>query len=194
MISSDEVIRIFEERDALLRGHFLLASGKHSDAFFQAARVIQYPQELVRLCGALADTFRDQNVDLVVGPATGGIPIAHEVARALGVRSAFSEHDGDTMAVRRGLRIEQGERAIVVDDVVTTGGSIMKTVKHLQARGCNVVGIGAFVFRGRMQDHPFGSEPPFHVLATIEVGSYQPADCPMCKSGVPLVDPDDLFA
>jgi len=103
MISSDEVIRIFEERGALLRGHFLLASGKHSDAFLQAARVIQYPEELVRLCGALADTFRDQNVDLVVGPA-------------------------------------------------------------------------------------------FHVLATIEVGSYQPADCPMCKSSVPLVDPDDLFA
>jgi orotate phosphoribosyltransferase len=187
MLSGQEVLGIFEDCGALLRGHFLLTSGRHSPKFLQAALVLQYTDKTSLLAEELAAKFAAERPELVVGPAVGGIILAHEVARALGARSCYSEKEGDRMTIRRGFSVRPGTRALVVEDVVTTGGSVRKTVEHLQGRGAEVCAIGALVDRsGGTAEF----DVPFHVLAELQIETYRPADCPLCKSGIPLVEPD----
>ncbi len=190
-VSSDDVIDMFRESGALLEGHFVYASGRHGSQFIQAARVMQYPDKLERLCGALADLFRAAGVDLVVGPATGGILLAYETARQLGCRGAFVEKDGaGGMALKRGFALEAGTRVLVVEDIVTTGGSVQKAIDHLRARGAEVVGVGVLIDRSSGGAH---FDCPFHSLARLDMKSYAPDDPEVAELAGPPVDPDDLM-
>ena len=186
----EEVISIFKKTGALLEGHFVYTSGRHGRQFLQAARVLQHPNHTEALCKALADNFRNQRVQLVVGPATGGIILAYETARHLGVRGVFTEKEGkDGMVLKRGFALKPGTRVLVVEDITTTGGSVRKAANHVRDRGAVVVGIRAIIDRG-------GGEARFDVpcqtLAAVSMESWQPADCPLCKAGEPLIEPDDI--
>lgn len=171
---------------AYREGHFLLTSGRHGDRFFLLPLAFQRPRLAEAIGRAVAALFEGERVDAVVGPATGGIILAHEVARALGARSMFAEKDGDAMALRRGFRLEPGERVLVVEDVVTTGGSVNKTIAALERFSPEIVGVGAVIDRsgGRAA---FGA--PFGAVATVEARDWAPEECPLCRDGVPLVRP-----
>ncbi len=183
-----DIIDLFRATGGYLQGHFLLTSGRHSDAFLRAAALSQHPHKMAAACRALARLFTDERVDVVVGPAVGGILVAYEVARALNCRMAFSERQNGDMAVLRGFALSAGERALVVDDVMTTGGSIRKTVEHLRSRHVAVVGVGVLV------DRSGGSvrfDVPLRSLATIDIATYDPSECPLCTQGISLTDPDE---
>ncbi|HEY7354927.1 MAG TPA: orotate phosphoribosyltransferase, partial [Ktedonobacterales bacterium] len=174
---------------AVLEGHFLLTSGRHSPAYWEKFQVLQWPQQTERLCRALADHYRPANVEVVVGPTTGGIILAYEVARQLGVRGLFVENDPDRpghRALRRGFQVRQGERVLIVDDVLTAGTSIREVLEALAPFQPNIVGIGMLIDRSNGQAD-FGV--PLHALLHLTVPSYAPADCPLCAEGQPLVKP-----
>jgi len=185
-----DIINLLRETGGYLTGHFLLTSGRHSDRFLRAAALSQHPLDMSVACGALADLFASDQIDVVVGPAVGGIVVAYEVARALNVRMAFSERQAGNMAVLRGLSLVENERALVVDDVMTTGGSIRKTVEHLRSRDVTVAGVGVLVDRsgGTAQ-----FDVPLRSLATIEITTYEPSECPLCRQGIPVTDPDEAL-
>ncbi len=189
-MTTEEVIAVFRNAGALLEGHFLYASGRHGRQFLQAARVLQYPQHTEVLCKALAQRFRDQRVELVVGPAMGGIILAYETARYLNCRAAFTEKDDqDRMALKRGFALKPGTRVLVVEDVVTTGGSIKKTIAHLRQRAAEVLGVAALIDRSAGEAQ---FDCRFEPLAQFDMESWPPDACTLCKQGVPLVNPDNL--
>lgn len=189
-MSPEEVLTLFHKTGALLEGHFLYASGRHGSQFLQAARVVQYPGHTATLCRALAEPYADRGVDVVVGPATGGIVLAYETARHLGARAAFTEKEPDgSMALKRGFRLKEGERALVVEDIVTTGGSVRKTIGHLTARGAAVVAAAFLIDRSAGLA---SFDCPFTALAAIDMESYPPEECPMCAQGLPVTEPDDI--
>ncbi len=184
------VIDIFRQTGALLDGHFLYTSGRHGRQFLQAARVLQYPDHTETLCRAMAESARHDRVDLVVGPATGGIILAYETARHLQCRAAFTEKDGaGGMALKRGFALKPGTRVLVVEDIITTGGSVQKTIGHVAARGAEVVGVSVLIDRsGGQARFPC----PFRPLATLALESWPAEGCASCAAGQPLVEPDDL--
>jgi len=185
-----EVLDVFKASEALLEGHFIYTSGRHGRHFLQAARVLQYPQHTATLCGALAGLFKAEGVDLVVGPATGGIVLAYETARHLGCRTAYSEKDGaGGMAVKRGFTVRPGTRVLVVEDIITTGGSVMKTVEHLRGRGAEVVGVGVLIDRSGGEAR---FDCRFEPLARFTLESWAPDACALCAAGQPLIEPDDI--
>ncbi|WP_168188626.1 orotate phosphoribosyltransferase [Thermoflavimicrobium daqui] len=170
----------------LKEGHFLLSSGRHSARYMQCAQLLQHPQEAEAVGQALSDLFKDQKIDLVVGPALGGVIIAHEVARALGVRCLFTERKAGTMELRRGFTIQPGERVLVIEDVVTTGGSVKEVIKVLEGLGAEIVAIGSMVNRNQGQN-PF--QYPYQALTEIHIESYTPEECPLCQQGIPVIKP-----
>ena len=185
-MTKDEVLRIFRETSALLEGHFLLTSGLHSPQYFQCARVLQHPGLAQKLCTQLALPFIGGHIDVVVGPAMGGIIVAHEVARLLNSRAIFAERENGKMTLRRGFSIKQGEKVVVVEDVVTTGGSVKEVIQLVQELGGKIAGISFLVDRsqGKVKfDFPHSS------LLQMDVVTYQPDECPLCKKGIPLVKP-----
>jgi orotate phosphoribosyltransferase len=189
-MDSNEVIELFKKSGALLDGHFIYASGRHGRQFLQAARVLQYPQYTEPLCGAMADNFREAGVELVVGPATGGIILAYETARALNCRAAFSEKDGEGgMAIKRGFAIKEGVKVLVVEDIITTGGSVKKTISHLRERGADILAVSVLIDRSAGEA---SFDCPFRPLARLDMQSWAPDSCALCEQGVPLIDPDDL--
>lgn len=189
-MTQEEVLQKFRQTGALLEGHFIYTSGRHGRQFLQAARVLQFPEHTEALCKALADKFAGDRVDLVVGPATGGIVLAYETARHLGCRAAFTEKETDgTMALKRGFRIDPGTRVLVVEDITTTGGSVKKSIDHLRARGAEVVGVGVLVDRSS-GEAVFDCR--FESLARIAMQSWPPEECPACADAAPLVEPDDI--
>lgn len=189
-MTSDEVLNLFRKTGALLEGHFVYASGRHGRQFLQAARVLQYPEETGRLCAALAHYFADSKVDVVCGPATGGILLAYETARHLGCRSVFAEKNEDGgMAVKRGFHLAPGTRCLVVEDIITTGGSVQKTIDHLAGRGAEVIGVGVLVDRS---GGAAAFECPYHALATIQMESWPADDLPPDLANTPTIEPDDL--
>lgn len=170
----------------LKEGHFLLSSGRHSAQYMQCAQLLQYPNDAEQTGKALAGLFRHEKVDVVVGPALGGVIIAHEVARALGARCLFAERKDGKMELRRGFTIQPGERVLAIEDVVTTGGSVQEVVTLLEGMGAEIVGIGSIV------DRSGGNTPfkyPYRALTAIHIESYAPGDCPLCKQGLPVVKP-----
>ncbi|MBA4494215.1 orotate phosphoribosyltransferase [Paenactinomyces guangxiensis] len=179
----DEAIR---RTGVLKEGHFLLTSGRHSAQYMQCAQLLQYPGDAEAAGQALAALFRDEQVDVVVGPALGGVIIAHEVARALGVRCLFAERKEGKMELRRGFAVQPGERVLVIEDVVTTGGSVQEVVNLLEAKGAKIAGIGSIVDRSGGKT-PF--QYPYRALTAIEIQSYTSEDCPLCKEGLPAVKP-----
>ena len=187
MISRERVLEIFEKTEVLLEGHFQLTSGRHSARYLQCARVFQYPNYAEELCFSLANAFRYVNPQLCIGPALGGVVIAYETARSVGVRGLFAERDKDgVMTLRRGFAIEPGERVLVLEDVVTTGGSVHEVIDLIRSLGGEVVGVGAIVDRsGGKAD--FGV--PYISLISLEVESFDPADCPFCRTGSQAIKP-----
>ncbi len=177
---------IFQKAGALLKGHFLLTSGLHSPAYWEKFRILQFPSYTEQLCRMIADHFRRQNVQVVAGPTTGGIILAFEVARQLGVRGIFAEKEGEERSFRRGFSIDPGERVLIVDDILTTGSSIQEVIAAVNKLDGNIVGIGVLVDRsGQALDFGY---PLFscHRAATV---TYRPEECPLCAAGVPLVKP-----
>jgi len=181
------VLEAFREAGALLEGHFLLTSGLHSPKYLQCALVLQDPERAERLCRELARAVAGREIQCVVGPAIGGIIVAYEMARALGSRAIFAERVDGRMVLRRGFAIEPGERVMLVEDVVTTGGSLREVKDLVTAAGANVVAVAALV--DRTSGRESGLVVPLTALLEIDVPTYSPEECPLCRAGVPLVKP-----
>ena len=182
----DRVLTLMIETKALLVGHFRLTSGRHSGEYFQCARILERPEAAEELGRLLADRFRDDAIDVVVAPALGGIIIGYEVARALGVRSIFAERENGVMSMRRGFSITPAERVLVVEDVVTTGGSVKEVAKLVRDAGGEVVGFGFLIDRSL---DPPGLGEKSESLLKRRIDSYEPDHCPLCLEGIPLTKP-----
>ena len=183
---AEEVIKRFRETGALLEGHFVLSSGLHSTSYLQCALVLQHPAEAEALGRALADQHRRQGIVTVAAPAIGGIVIGYEVARALGARSIWTEREGGRMTLRRGFSIRPGEKVLVVEDVITTGGSTRETIEALRRAGASVVGALSIIDRsGGRADVGV----PRIALATLDIPAVAPTACPACERGEPLIKP-----
>jgi len=185
-ISSEEVLKIFKETGALLEGHFLLTSGLHSSKYFQCAKVLQYPEYAEILCRQIARHFYTSEVELVISPAIGGIIVGYEVARQLEARNIFAEREGGVMKLRRGFEIKPGERVLVCEDVVTTGGSVFEVIELVKNAGGKLVGVGCIVDRsgGKID---FGIR--FASVVRLEVPTFKPEECPLCKEGIEIEKP-----
>ncbi len=187
--SEEQVLQLFRETGVLLEGHFRLTSGKHSRQFLQCAQVLRFPAHTEELAAMMADPFRDEGVDKVVGPAMGGIILSYEVARQLGAEAIYTEKADEGARLRRGFSAEPGEKVLVVEDAITTGGTVNSAIEIFAQTQADLVGVSVLVDRsGRAVD--FGI--PYHAVVTMEIPAYTPADCPMCREGVPLVSPKDL--
>jgi orotate phosphoribosyltransferase len=187
MMTQDDVLEVFRAAGALLDGHFLLASGYHSPTYLEKFLVLQYPRQVELLCGELAEPYRDLAVDVVLGPTTGGMLLAYEVAKRLGTRSLYAERadDGKGRELRRGFAIASGERVLVVDDILTTGGSVRETIKLVTDAGAELVGVGVLADRsGGSVD--FGA--PLHALVTMALEKYAPDAIPDWLAAIPLTE------
>ncbi len=185
-LSESEIKEIFVKSGALLEGHFRLTSGRHSNRYIQCARVLMEPKYTEALCSHLAESFREEKVDLVIGPAMGGIVISYEMARQLGVPSLVTERVEGKMTLRRNFAIEPGQRVLVVEDVVTTGGSVLEVVDIVREAGGEVAGIALLVDRtgGKID---LGAR--LEACLSMNVESWEADACPLCKDGVPVVKP-----
>src|SRR5687768_18031328 len=185
-LTSDTVLDVFRRLGALHEGHFRLTSGLHSPGYLQCALVLQYPREAEGLGAALAEQTSALRADVVLSPALGGIVIGQEVARALGVRAIFAERQEGTLTLRRGFSLAPGEKVLVVEDVVTTGGSTRETIEVARAAGAEVVGAASIIDRsgGHQQ-----LDVPYIALASVALPTYDPAVCPLCRAGTPAVKP-----
>lgn len=185
-MNSEQVLDIYKKTGALLSGHFLLSSGLHSEQYLQSALVLQQPEIATELCAALAGNFRQECIEVVIAPALGGIFVAHETARALGVRAIFAERVSGELTLRRGFTIRTGERVLVVEDVITTGKSTKETIQVVQKAGGVVVAAAALIDRsGGKADIGV----PYKSLVTLSVPAYPQETCPMCKAGSKPVKP-----
>jgi orotate phosphoribosyltransferase len=178
---------MFRKSGAVLEGHFVLTSGRHSPVYWEKFRVMQYPAYVQQLCGMITDHFRNESIQLVAGPTTAGIILAFEIARQLGVRAIYAEKaENKTFAFKRGAAISPGDRVLVVDDVLTTGGSIKEVIAAVKERKGTVVGVGVLVDRTE-QKFDFGA--PLFGCLRAEAVSYPPDKCPLCEAKIPLVKP-----
>ncbi len=188
IIKTEEVMRKFKEAGAIQKGHFKLTSGVHSDTYIQCAQVMQHPEFMHNLCSELGKKFRGDDIDVIVGPAIGGIIMAHVMARVLGpwVRAIFTERENGKMTLRRSFEIKKGEKVVVVEDVTTTGSSVREVIDIVNSRKGKVVGVGVLIDRS-------GGKVNFGVktekLLTIDIKTYLPEECPLCKKGIPAVKP-----
>ena len=180
MLDREEILDYMRRTGALQEGHFILTSGRHSDRYFQCARLLQHPDIADRLTDMLADRFRDADVGSVVSPAVGGILVGQGVARALGVRALFTEREDGKMVFRRGFTLEEGERVLVTEDVVTTGGSVREVLEAVRAAGAEPVGVGILVDRS-----PGGADFGMKTVSLLqmEAASWDPQACPLCAEG-----------
>ena len=180
MYTQEQVLEIFARTGVLLEGHFRLTSGLHAAKYLQCAQLLQDPHEAGPLCEQLASYFKDAGATVVAGPATGGIILAYEVAKALGVKNIFGERENGVMTFRRGFKLEPTDKVLVLEDVVTTGGSVKELIACVKEAGAEVVGVASLVNRsgGRVD---FGV--PFKSLVNLDITTYQPEECPMCKEG-----------
>jgi len=185
-MTKTEVLNSFEKTGGMLRGHFILTSGRHSDTYMQCAKLFVDTLESEKICSALADKLQKYGATAVVSPAVGGILMGYEVARQLKVKNYFAEREGGAFALRRGFEIEKGTKVIVVEDVVTTGGSAKEVVALLQGMEIEVVCVASIVDRsGGKAD--FGV--PYEALLTLEIVTHDPNDCSICRTGIPAVKP-----
>ncbi|MDR0953025.1 MAG: orotate phosphoribosyltransferase [Elusimicrobiota bacterium] len=185
-MTKEEVLQIFKDSGALLEGHFKLSSGLHSSKYLQCAKVLQHPALSEKLCKELAQKLKDIKIDVVIGPAMGGVIIAYELARQLGVRGIFTERVDGQVMLRRGFALEKGERCLIAEDVVTTGKSTKEVIEVINAGGAKVVACASLIDRSN-GNVDFGV--PLATMAAVEVETYDETACPMCKKGEPLVKP-----
>ncbi|MBI3318412.1 MAG: orotate phosphoribosyltransferase [Candidatus Omnitrophica bacterium] len=181
-----EVTTLFRECGAWQDGHFILTSGLHSREYFQCAQVLQYPTLTSRLCQALAQRFISDEVTCVASPAVGGILVGYETARHLGVRSVFAEREEGRLRFRRTFHVSTKDRVLIVEDVVTTGGSVEEVISLVKDVGAEVVGVGALVDRSGGWA---AFDVKFHALVSVHVKTFAAAECPLCKEGVPFTKP-----
>ena len=182
MISKERVLEIFKEAGVLLEGHFLLTSGRHSNRYLQCAKIFRNTRYREELCAALADYYRNDGVEVVIGPAMGAVQMAYEVSRSLGCENFFAERENGAMTLRRGFAVQPGQKVLRVEDVITTGGSVREVMDLVKAAGGEVVGVGSIVDRtgGKID---FGV--PFHAVISLDVESWEADECPLCKAGAP---------
>ncbi|MCX6167986.1 MAG: orotate phosphoribosyltransferase [Ignavibacteriales bacterium] len=185
-MTNQNILEIFQNTNALLNGHFLLTSGRHSNQYFQCALVLQHPNYNEIICGMIADHFRGTEIDTVISPAIGGIIVGQEVARLLSKKSIFAEREEKILKLRRGFNIEEGKKYLVCEDVVTTGGSVFEVMEIVRNNGGTVAGVGYIVDRSNNKVQ-FGV-PQFSTLQ-LEVISYNPDECPLCKQNIPAIKP-----
>jgi orotate phosphoribosyltransferase len=176
----------FDETGALLSGHFRLSSGLHSDRYLQCALILQWPERAQRIGEALGSLLSAFDAEVIVGPALGGVIVGHETARALGIRSVFTERKDGVMQLRRGFGFAEAERAIVVEDVFTTGKSTRETISAIESRGARVVAAGSIVDRGLAPD---ALHVPWRSLLAIDAPSWPEDGCPLCAEGFPVESP-----
>ncbi len=179
-----DVVEILKECEALLEGHFLLSSGKHSNRYCQCAKLMQYPDKTEMVISLVADNVKDLGIDVVVGPAMGGITAAYELGRQLGIRAIFTERENNVMTLRRGFEIKPGEKILIMEDVVTTGKSSIETANVLEGLGGKVIGIGCVVDRKASEIHL-----PIYSAVKLEFETYDADNCPLCMNGSKPVKP-----
>ncbi len=186
MNSAEQILEQFRQSDALLEGHFILSSGLHSSQYLQCALALQYPSDAAKFARAIAERLAAEQFDTVASPAIGGLIIGYETAKALNVRFIWTERQEGAMTLRRGFSVKENERILVVEDVITTGGSTRECIEALESRGAKVAAAASIIDRS-------GGAADVGVsriaLATLEVPSYKPEDCPMCHRGVEAVKP-----
>jgi orotate phosphoribosyltransferase len=180
----EKVIEIFKKSSALLEGHFLLTSGKHSNVYLEKFLVLQHPEHTAELAKEIAKHFKSKKVDVVIGAAVGGIILAYETARQMNVRGIFMEREEGKLTLRRGFSIAEGEKVLIVEDIVTTGGSVIELIDKVREYKGDIVGVGALINRSGGEVN-FGV-PDTYFLGKIDVASYEPDACPQCKNGIPI--------
>lgn len=185
-LNQEEILNIFKKTGALLNGHFLLTSGRHSNVYFQCAKVLQHPEYTEKICSLIAEHFKTSEIDTVISPAIGGIIVGQEVARQLNKKSIFAEREDKTLTLRRGFSLEKNEKVLVCEDVVTTGGSVFEVIDIVKNAGAEVVGVGFIVDRSNGKVN-FGF--PQYSTVKLDVVSYPPENCDLCKQGLELVKP-----
>ena len=185
-MTRDELLDLYRRSGALLEGHFRLTSGLHSPGYLQCALVLQHPQHAAALGAAIAERVRGVGANVVLSPALGGVVIGQEVGRARGVRAIFAERQDGTLSLRRGFTLGPGDRVLVVEDVMTTGGSTRETIEVAKAAGGEVVGTASIVDRS---GGTIAFDVPFTSLLAIALPTYEPEKCPLCAQGLPVVKP-----
>ncbi len=186
MDKQEEIMKILQDSEALISGHFQLSGGLHSSQYLQCALAFQYPKHAARLASALADKFRTNRVTCIIGPAIGSIILAHEMGKTLGAKAVFAERESGRMTLRRGFALTPSDRVLVVEDVVTTGNSTRAVVELVKSLGARVVGIGAIADRSESETK-FRSK--YKYLIKLNLPTYTPEKCPLCKKEIPLVKP-----
>lgn len=181
----NRVETLLKESGALLSGHFLLSSGKHSNGYVQCAKLIMHPDKCEEVAKIIADKLKDQTFDLVVGPAMGGIIIAYEVARALGLPAIFTERVDGEMTLRRAFTIEPGMKVLIVEDVVTTAKSSMESARVIESYGAEVTALASIVDRTQGKETPL----PLYSAIAVNLDTFEKEDCPLCKEGIEVVKP-----
>jgi orotate phosphoribosyltransferase len=178
------VIDILKEAGALLEGHFLLSSGRHSNRYVQCAKLLQYPDKSEQVLKVVADQLKDVEFDIIVGPAMGGVIVVYELGRQTGKPAIFSERENGVMTLRRGFEIKEGQKVIISEDVVTTGKSSYETAEVIKALGGQVIGIACIADRSKGD-----IEYPIYSAVKLDIQSWDVSECPLCKEGTPYVKP-----
>ena len=185
-LSENELLNIFRNTEALLEGHFLLTSGRHSNQYFQCAKVLQYTNYNTQICEKIVEHFRDYEMDTVIAPALGGIIVGQEVARQLNKKFIFAEREQKELTLRRGFTLKQNEKVLICEDVVTTGGSVFEVIEIAKSFKANIVGVGFIVDRsnGKVK-----FDYPQYSTLTVNAVSFSPEECELCKKGIPVIKP-----
>ncbi len=185
-MTEDEIFKIFKDAGALMEGHFVLTSGLHSPQYVEKFRVLEQPKYTAMLCKELSDKFKDKGITVVVGPMTGGIILAHETGKNLGTKAIFTERVDGKMTFRRGFTLQPTDRVLIVEDIISTGGSVAEVIYAVEDFGAEIVGIGCLVDRsGGKVDFGYRLES----LVKMDVVVYKPEECPLCKEGIPITKP-----
>jgi orotate phosphoribosyltransferase len=187
MAKSNDFLNLFKKLEAIQSGHFILTSGKHSDTYVQCARILENPSVTAKLCKILSAPWNKSKIDVVVGPAVGGIVIAYELARALKARAVYMERMENKLTLRRGFSINKGENVLVVEDVVTTGGSAQEVMNVVKELGANVKGVVSLVDRSGNMKSIFPVKT--NSILKVQPILYTPEDCPLCREGLPAITP-----
>jgi len=190
LANNELLVRIFEETGALQTGHFLLSSGKHSDRYLEKFNLLRRPADTQVVCQGFVDLFKDSGADLVAGPTTGGILLAFEVGRQMKLPAAYAERAADgslAREFRRSTTVAPGTKVLLVDDILTTGGSIRETIIALERLQTEIVGIGVLADRSN-RAVTFG-DYPLHALLSLDVQAWDPAECPLCAANIPVIKP-----
>lgn len=178
------VIEELKQSEALLEGHFLLSSGRHSDRYCQCAKLLQYPDRAEKVISVISEQVKSLPIDMVVGPAMGGIIVAYELGRQLGVPAIFTERVDNVMTLRRGFEVKPGQKLLITEDVVTTGKSSLETIEVLKSFGAEVIGVACLADRST-GDFPY----PIYSATKLNIQSWEPESCPLCKQGLPFIKP-----